>query len=67
MKILIPILIVSALLLSGCDAVSDTIQKALDKGDLDGVVRCMESNANKEEFLSSDYIKKECIKKYTLH
>lgn len=25
----------------------------------------MESNANKEEFLSSDYIKIECIKKYT--
>ena len=30
-KILVPILIVSALLLSGCDAVSDTVQQTLEK------------------------------------
>ena len=65
MKRLLPPLVAAALLLTGCDAVTNTVQQALAKGTLDAVVRCMESNANKTELLSSKYIREACVKEHS--
>ena len=65
MEKLMPTLMTATLLLAGCDVVSDGAKQALEKGNLDAIVRCMESNASKEVFLSDDYIKQECIKEYS--
>ncbi len=65
MKRLLPPLVAAALLLTGCDAVTNTVQQALAKGTLDAVVRCMESNANKTELLSSEYIREACVKEHS--
>ena len=50
------------LILSGCDRISHSLEQGFNKGSLDAVVSCLNYNADKEDLLTKNYIKEECIK-----
>lgn len=60
------IAIFTILFICGCDQIIDVTKEELEKGTMDGVVRCIEENQNKKDLIGEKYIRNECIQKNSI-